>query len=198
MAQDSRRAARTSRSEFPQRVAKVLMDVAAAGEPAALQRRNEAVGYVGDKRPAEPLSGRRDEEAVAADLLHRRPHLFRDLVRRPDQLDAPGRVEPVGNELTEGLAAAPWANLSSDPRSPLVVRPSGRGSSRSNFEKSMSVTEEIPASVVSIAYLDCAARACLARASSAVVPRIGLTRKSTLMSSGLRPFFSARARTSSR
>ena len=89
------------------------------------------------------------------------------------------------------------ANLSSEPCSPLVVS-RGSGWSRSYLEKSMSVTVAVLASARSMKCGDDTMRSRFACASSSVSARIGYTRNSTLMSSGLRPNDTAWRRTSSR
>ena len=141
---DTRRVGTPGGSELEEGVAQVLVGVAGAGEAAALERGHETLGDLGDVPATHPHGRRRDEEAVAADLLDDLAHRVGDVVGRADQLERPVRRRSV-TSWRSVLPLPHWANLSSEPCSPFVVR-RGSSASMSNCEKSMSVTDEMPAS----------------------------------------------------
>src|SRR4051794_11470769 len=66
-------------SEFQEIVAELGMRIGPAAEAAPLQRGHQSVRHLGHGAAADIAHG--EEEAVAADLLHRLGHLRRDRVR---------------------------------------------------------------------------------------------------------------------
>ena len=138
------------RSEFAEVIAQHRGGVLRAGEAATLQFGDQSVGDLGDVAAVEPHHRTGDQEPVAADLLPSRrpsPRPPRPGCRRTGMLlDMP---LPVTNSRSV-LSLPPCQEARQ--RAALAVRrhSSGNGSSRSNWAKSISVIDEISASMYSM------------------------------------------------
>jgi hypothetical protein len=111
-----------------------------------LQGRDQTLGHLHNEPAIGPLKRCADQEAVAADGIHRIGHSVGYGGGRGDEIDlCPRRTEPLHGELAQLLPLPHCANLSTEPCSPLAVR-RGSDSSRWYLEKSMSVTLAVLAS----------------------------------------------------